>query len=209
MARTIAIFGGTFDPVHHGHLIVARSIAEQRGLGRILLQPAASPPHKPGPEATGSQRLEMLRLAMAGQEVLGISDIELTGEGPSYTIDAVERLAGRWGDSEIRWIIGADMLDDLPNWHRAEELVERIGFLIAARPGWQEKLAGAREKLSEAFGQAKARRICQGICPTPLIDISSTDIRHRCREHRSIRYLVPEAVEQYVRENRLYGDKVG
>lgn len=204
MAKTIAIFGGTFDPVHHGHLIVARSIAEKRGLERVLLQPAARPPHKPGPQATGPQRLEMLRLAMEGQNLLGISDIELSGQKPSYTIDAVERLRERHGDCEIRWVIGADMLDDLPNWHRAEELVERIGFLIAARPGWEQELAGARGKLTEAFGQAGARRICEGICPTPLIDISSTDIRDRCRQGRSIRYLVPEAVEAYVRRERLY-----
>jgi nicotinate-nucleotide adenylyltransferase len=204
VAKTIAVFGGTFDPVHHGHLIVARSIAEQRGLERILLQPAASPPHKPGAEASGAQRLDMLQRATAGQDLLGISDIELSGDGPSYTIDAVEKLSRIHGDCEIRWVIGADMLDDLPNWHKAEELVERIGFLIAGRPGWQEKLADARGKLTDAFGDRKAEEICEGICQAPLIDISSTDIRRRCRQGSSIRYLVPEAVEQYIRENRLY-----
>lgn len=204
MAQTVAIFGGTFDPVHCGHLIVARCAAEAANLPRILLQPAATPPHKPGPQARPEDRLEMLRLAVAREDRLDVSDIELSSPGPSYTIDAVERLAGLHPGCDLVWMIGADMLEDLPNWHRAQELVERIDFLIAARPGWEDEMRTSRQKLAEVFGRDRAERICSGIVETPRIEISSTDIRRRRRRGLSVGYLVPEAVEEYIREKGLY-----
>jgi nicotinate-nucleotide adenylyltransferase len=200
----MVIFGGTFDPVHNGHLIVARCIAESRDLPPVHLQPAASPPHKSSAQAEAGDRLEMLRLAVADEPRLAISDLELHRSGPSYTIDTVDAMLRRGLADRIHWIIGADMLADLPNWHRAGELVERIEFLIAARPGWDDKMPDIRGRLAEAFGEQLAKRILDGIVETPRIEISSTEIRERRGKGKSIRYLVPEAVRDYIRREGLY-----
>jgi nicotinate-nucleotide adenylyltransferase len=200
----MVIFGGTFDPVHNGHLIVARCIAESRNLPRVHLQPAASPPHKSSARAEAKHRLEMLRLAIADEPRLAVSDLELRRSGPSYTFDAVEAMLRQGVAERIHWVIGADMLADLPDWHRAAELVERIGFYIAARPGWDERMPDIRRRLAETFGDKSAGRILEGVVDTPRIEISSTEVRERCGKGLSIRYLVPEAVGDYIRRMGLY-----
>ena len=130
----LLVFGGTFDPVHNGHLIVARAVAEQRGFGRVVLIPAAAPPHKPGPAATGPQRLEMLQAAVAGEALFEVCDLELHRSGPSYTIDTVNALQEGAGNAlRIHLLIGTDMLRELPSWHRVAELLERAEILTALR----------------------------------------------------------------------------
>ncbi len=199
----IAFFGGTFDPVHHGHLIVARAIAEHRGFAKVAFIPAAVPPHKGQTHAVGEHRLAMLRAAVGAEDRFDVCDLELARPGPSYTFDTLGELRKRFG-AELHWILGADMLEDLPNWYRAGELMDRATFVIAGRPGWEERMDEVFDKLSRRFTPEQVDALRQGVVPVPLIDISSTDIRRRVREGLSIRYLVPEAVEHYIHEHRLY-----
>ncbi len=135
MARQVVIFGGTFDPVHHGHLIAARSVAEQLECEKVVLMPSASPPHKNAPLVTPADRLEMLRLAVGDDDLFEIDETELRRQGPSYTYDTLTQLHCRYGeDVELIWLVGLDMLLELGSWHRARDVVELARIVTACRP---------------------------------------------------------------------------
>lgn len=205
MAEEIACFGGTFDPVHHGHLIVARALAEARGLRNVTLIPTGSPPHKPPAAAAAEHRLAMLRLATEGEDLFDVSAVETERSGPSYTIDTVASLRESLPEgTKLSWVIGADMLGDLPSWYRVGELLDRVDLVVAVRPPWQERIDGILDALAETLGAERVERIRSGVVPTPLIDISSTEVRRRVSEGGSIRFLVPEAVRAYIEQNSLY-----
>lgn len=190
-------FGGSFNPVHHGHLICARAAAEAAGFDRVVLIPAAVPPHKPGSACLAGidDRLAMCRLAAGMQPGLfEVSDVEARRSGPSYTLDTVISLKSL-GWKDLHWLIGADMLQILPTWHRAEELLQEVQFWIMARPGWAFDFGS----LPPAF------RALEGhILPAPLLEISATDIRGRVQRGLPIDFLVPEAVGGYIRAHGLY-----
>ncbi|HEY8667474.1 MAG TPA: nicotinate (nicotinamide) nucleotide adenylyltransferase [Tepidisphaeraceae bacterium] len=189
-------FGGSFNPIHHGHLICARAVVEAAGFDKIVLIPSANPPHKPASTdlADAHHRRAMCRLAIADDNFFEIEELELQRTGPSYTIDTVRQLISQ-GWKEVYWLIGADMAKILPQWHQAESLLRETQFVLMARPGseidWQA--------LPPAF-----RSLRQQVVPAPLIDISATEIRRRIAHGQSIRYLTPPAVEQYIRDQRLY-----
>ena len=205
MAEPLVIYGGTFDPVHIGHMITARAVAEARGYEKILLLPAASPPHKPSAQAGPDDRLEMLRLTVADDPMFEVCDAELRRAGRSYTFDTLAQLReDRGADVDIHWIIGADMLDDLPNWHRAAEVVDQAQIVVAMRPPWHERIDHALANLADQLGTERARKIAEAIVSTPLIDISSTEIRRRAAAGLSLRYLVCPPVEKFIGEKRLY-----
>ncbi|MDY6912850.1 MAG: nicotinate-nucleotide adenylyltransferase [Planctomycetota bacterium] len=208
MLRYIALFGGTFDPVHNGHLIVARAVAEHCGFERVTFVPTANPPHKQAAQASGEDRLTMLRLATADEELFDICQVELARAGASYTFETLTELRRQHGpDVRLDWIIGADMLEDLPKWHRAAEVVEMATIIIAARP--PQRLERLFADLEKHFSSEQLSRLRQSVAPAPIVDISSTDIRDRIRGGKSIRFLVPEAVEQYIRQHRLYAAAQG
>lgn len=205
MASEMMILGGTFDPVHHGHLIIARSICEQRGARRVILIPTGTPPHKRPAIASAADRLEMLRLAVAGEDLFEISTLELDRQGPSYTLNTVmelQRIHGR--DDKLSWIVGEDMLADLPKWHRVGELLQLVDLVIAVRPPRDKSLETVFGNLAASLGDEQVSRLRQAVVASPLIDISSTQIRQRTKDGQSIRYLVPDAVEQYIRRRGLY-----
>lgn len=188
--------GGTFNPIHHGHLICARAVAEAKHYERVALIPTAISPHKPGsPDlAAATDRLEMCRLSVQDSAFFAVEDIELTRSGPSYTIDTARELTGRgWG--KVHWLIGADMLNYLPKWHLASQLIQEVEFVIIARPGmeldWQS--------LPVEFHYLK-----ENVVAAPLIDLSASDIRRRVAAGLSIDYLTPEPVCRYIRDRRLY-----
>jgi nicotinate-nucleotide adenylyltransferase len=189
-------FGGSFNPIHHGHLITARAVAEARGFNRVLLIPSSQPPHKRnnGDMADADARLAMCRLAVEGDPLFDVSDMELRRSGPSYTIDSVRELR-RQGWGRVHWLMGADMVEILPKWHEPQALLAEAEFVVMARPGW----AFDWERMPAEF-----RRLQQNVVPAPLLEISATDIRKRVREGRSIAYLVPERVREYIGRNRLY-----
>jgi nicotinate-nucleotide adenylyltransferase len=188
--------GGSFNPIHHAHLICARAAAEAVGLSRVLLIPSRQPPHKiVGTDlASAEDRLAMCRLAVAGDSFFEVSDIEVNRDGPSYTIDTVRQFkAGGW--PEVHWLIGADMVRILPQWHEPLSLIREARLILMARPGWSFDW----DTLPPAYRPLQAN-----VVPAPLLDISATAIRQRVRAGRPIDYLTPEPVVRYIRERQLY-----
>ena len=205
MNDPIVLFGGTFDPVHNGHLIIARAVGEQRGYRKITLVPSSRGPHKGPAAASDADRVKMLQLAVEGDDLFEVSQIELQRPAPSYTYDTLREIRESCGaDRPIDLIIGADMLADLPNWYRADDVVKLARLVIAARPPWDQQSAEIADLLDERFGKCLAEDMIEGICKTPLIGISSTDIRQRLGEGLSVRYMVPDAVGEYIKKHNLY-----
>lgn len=196
----IGIMGGTFDPIHLGHLATAESVREIFTLDEILFIPAARPPHKRGKLVTDERhRLEMTILATQSNKFFKVSDMELKRTGLSYTLDTMNELYKIFGDStELFFIIGADSLADLSKWHAAKELVEKCHFIATTRQGVDVNFSA----VENFFGAAAKEHIHR--VTTPGLEISSTDIREKVRLGRSIKYLVPEAVEEYILRTRLY-----
>ncbi|HOQ88030.1 MAG TPA: nicotinate-nucleotide adenylyltransferase [Phycisphaerae bacterium] len=203
MGNGIALFGGTFDPIHHGHLIVARAVVEQLGYARVVLIPAPNPPHKVGRELTdATHRLEMARRAVEGEPRFDVSDIELRRPGLSYTILTVEAFRRAVGpDVPLAWIIGGDSLPELHSWYRIGELVDACRIVTAVRAGYETPDLSA---LRRTLAPEQVDRLCRDILPTPVIEISATDIRRRVHDGESIRYLVPESVRAYIHDHNLY-----
>jgi nicotinate-nucleotide adenylyltransferase len=197
----LGVFGGTFDPVHLAHLIVAERCREAARLDRVLFVPAMQPPHKAGVPTPFERRVEMLELALAGSEHFAVDQAERERPGPSYTADLLAQLASRDAGAELFLILGGDSLAQLHQWYAPERIVALATLLVVARPGSEPPdLAGLRQRL----GLAAEAPLRVEVVPAPLLELSSSDIRQRCRLGQSIRYLVPRAVEVYIHERRLY-----
>lgn len=197
----LGILGGSFDPVHLGHLVMADVCREQLKLDEVWFVPAGHPPHKTDRElAPAKNRSEMLEFALAGIPEFQISDIELKKDSTSFTVETLEQLAAEEPERELFLIIGADSLHDFPTWKEPARIAELARIVVVNR-GRQDP--PALEEIEEKLGPEVADRI--RIVNIPGIDISSTDIRHRIRSGHSIRFLVPKAVEAYVNEHELYG----
>ncbi|MFO0879904.1 MAG: nicotinate-nucleotide adenylyltransferase [Gemmataceae bacterium] len=198
----IGIFGGTFDPVHQGHLILAEQAREQGGLDEVWFLPAPRPPQKRGQIISRFDiRVEMLALALAGHAAFRIDEREKDRHGPSYTVDTLAQLRDEYPQHRFHLIIGGDSLADLPTWHDPQGVVARAGLLVMPRPG--VPVLDART-LGERLGLPADRSPEVRIVQAPLIEISSRDLRQRVREQRSIRYLVPRSVEVFIRDRGLY-----
>jgi nicotinate-nucleotide adenylyltransferase len=197
----LGILGGTFDPIHHGHLVAAQEVAGSLALARVLLIPVRQPPHKEEePGASAEHRLAMVRLAAAGNPSFEVSTLEFDRSGPSYTVDTLRILASEQPDAELYFIVGMDSLADLPRWHDPGGILRLAHLVGVHRPGWcPESLSQLEAVVPEAAGRVQ-------IIEIPELDISSTDIRERIRTGRSIKYLVPDAVANYINEQGLYRD---
>jgi nicotinate-nucleotide adenylyltransferase len=192
----ILYFGGSFNPIHNGHLICARAAAEALGFPQVALIPSAQPPHKPRDAsiAPAAHRLAMCRLAVQNDPMFTVDDRELHRAGPSYTIDTVRTLR-QDGQENIHRLIGADMLAILPQWHQAANLLQEVQFILMARPGWRfqwRKLPASYQSLRDHVIQV------------PRIDISATQIRRRVALRLPISYLVPKGIQEYIDQHRLY-----
>ncbi len=203
MLSGIGLFGGSFNPIHVGHVVAARTVAEYLDLGRVILIPAGCPPHRwPGELADAEDRLEMVRLAVEPEPLLEAGGIELQQTGMTHAIRSVESYRARLGpDVRLHWIIGADLLPHLAGWHRIAELADLCQIVTAIRAGFDPP---ALEPLSHVLRPDQIARLRSGFIPTPRMDVSSTEIRWRVREGRSIRCLVPDAVAAYIACRRLY-----
>lgn len=205
MPERILLFGGSFDPVHNGHLIVSRAHAEQCGFDRVTLVPAASAPHKDGAAASARDRLEMLKLAIAGDAFFDISTLELDRPAPSYTYDTLIQLRQTYGPGvQLNWLIGADMLEDFPSWRRAGEVAKLAKIVVTVRPPWDERISEILTGLKGRIGADVLQDLENALVKGPLIDISSTQIRQRVRQGQSIRYLIPDGVLDYIASRKLY-----
>jgi nicotinate-nucleotide adenylyltransferase len=186
--KKIAIYGGTFDPVHHAHLILAREAIETLDLDKVILVPAAiSPLKKAAPVVSGEVRLAMLRAAIKGEPEFEVDECELLRPPPSYTIDTVEEIRRRECDGVLYCLIGEDNVEQLPQWHRFTELEKMVRFVVLDRSGKQP---------THSYQLIHHR-----------IDISATDIRRRVAQNESIRYLVPESVEEIIQRKKLYREQ--
>ena len=192
--KKIAVMGGTFDPIHYGHLAAAEAARATLGAGRAVFVPSGRPPHKDNMLITLSEhRYRMCELATAGNPAFTVSKTEIERPGASYTVDTIRELKRSEPDgTEIYFITGADSLKEILSWRDAEELVTLCNFVSATRPGYK----------NETFDMKISPRIT--FIETPALDISSSDIRERVRKKWPVRYLLPEPVREYIDENNLY-----
>jgi len=198
----IGIFGGTFDPVHYGHLLLAESAREQCRLDEVQFVPAATPPHKQGQAVTPAEaRLDMLRLAVGGHETFRVCDSEIRRGGVSYTVDTLADLRQKHPEAELFLLVGADTLVDLPNWREPERVLELAVPVVVGRPGSAEPDYGVLAALVSSDRLATFRQ-CR--VEMPAIGISSRDLRFRAAEGRSLRYQTPRGVEAYISAHGLY-----
>jgi nicotinate-nucleotide adenylyltransferase len=202
MQQRIGIFGGTFDPIHLGHLILAEQCREQARLDQVWFVPAARPPHKlDRPLTRFDQRVEMIALAIAGQPAFRIDELEKDRPGPSYTADTLHELHTLHSEAEFWLLIGSDTVADLPQWHAPQQIVEQAGLVVTARPGHPIPTA---EEIRGLLRLPEGVLLRYQTVESPLIDLSSRDLRRRAHSGRSLRYFVPRAVECYIHEKRLY-----
>ncbi|WP_025902158.1 nicotinate-nucleotide adenylyltransferase [Tatumella sp. UCD-D_suzukii] len=214
MSELQAIFGGTFDPVHYGHLRTVEALAALTGLQKVTLLPNNVPPHRPQPVASPRQRLEMLRCAIAGSLLFDIDDRELHRDAPSWTVTTLRSLrAERGPDQPLAFIIGQDSLLSLNKWHRWEELLSLSHLLVCRRPEYPEQPAS--EELRhwiDTHAAQESRQLRQQPCglifqaETPLWPVSATAIRHRLQQNLSCEGLLPPSVINYITRSGLYRD---
>jgi nicotinate-nucleotide adenylyltransferase len=195
----IGILGGSFNPPHLAHLVCASEAVAQLELDRVLLTPVAAPPHKdaecdPGAE----QRLELCRLAIEGDDRLGVCDVEVRRGGPSYTVDTLRELHARDPEDDLTFIVGGDVALGLPTWHEPEAVLGLARLAVAERSGAGRKDVAAR--LVERFADASPPVFFD----MPRLDISSSQIRRRIAQGRPIRYLVPDPVAEHIARGKLY-----
>lgn len=200
----LGVYGGSFDPVHYGHLLLAETCREACGLDEVWLVPNANPPHKRGATLTPvRQRLEMLELALGDAPGLRVSAIEAERDGLSYTVETLEQLHRERPERELYFLMGADSLQDLPTWREPERICQLATLLIVGRPGMSiPDLSVLEQYLAPDRIDAVRRHYVE----MPLIALSSTDLRQRIRSGKSIRFRTPRAVEEYIRYHHLYGD---
>ncbi len=211
----IGIFGGTFDPVHFGHLRPALELFERLGLEELRLIPAGLPPHRRAPRADSSQRLEMLQRAVAGQPGFILDKREIERQGPSYMVDTLAELREELGGRRpLCLLLGMDAFLGLSSWHRWQEIPRLAHLVVSHRPGWlpehlddhggplAELAAGALVDDPQALRGSPAGRVFMQ--PVTQLDISSTRIRALIRQQKSPRYLLPDEVWAYIQEQRLY-----
>ncbi|MBN2685527.1 MAG: nicotinate-nucleotide adenylyltransferase [Pontiellaceae bacterium] len=198
----VGIIGGSFDPIHLGHLVIAQDALERLELDEIVFIPAAIPPHKLHLERVGAEhRLRMVELAIEGDHRFSVSDIELIRGGISYTIDTVQALQASRPDVDWMLIVGSDTLVDLHHWHRIEDLLDLCNIASFLRPG-ESSLDRIAEKIE--LPEHRKAQLLNHVIEAHLIEISSTEIRMRVAEGLGIRYLVPPEVEMYICEHGLY-----
>jgi nicotinate-nucleotide adenylyltransferase len=200
---SLGIMGGTFDPIHHGHLSIAEEAREALGLERVLFIPAATPPHKPGrPVTDASHRIAMTRLAIAGNDAFAVSDIEIARGGASYTVDTLAALAETASPSapEPWFILSVEALAEFPAWRRPDRILELARLAVVPRAGYDALDGGWVE------ATFPGRRDRVGFLPGPLLPISGSVVRRRAAAGRSVRYLVPDAVAAYITQHALYSD---
>mgnify|MGYP001431057345 CR=1 FL=1 len=199
--KRIGFFGGTFDPIHHGHLILASYAASSAGLDRLLFAPAATPPHKDRKITDVSHRIEMLLRAIDTDERFEMTTVDLDRDGPHYSVDTLAILKQSFPDAELFFLMGSDSYRDLPRWYEPMRLFDHASLLVGRRPNSSYD----QDALFRALPPA---RTMTEFVDIPLIEISSTEVRKRVSEQLPIDYLVPHRVQEYIETNGLYLDAV-
>lgn len=197
--KKYGIFGGSFNPIHYGHLMICEYIKEEMGLDKVIFIPTGNPPHKEI-GVSAEDRYEMVKLAISPNPDFEISDIETTRVNLSYTVDTIRELKKIYKEEKLYFLIGLDSLCQLKTWKKIGDLSQEIEFVVALRPGYidKEEINNEIDFLRENFGT----RI--NLIKTPLYEISSTDLRERIHEGKSLRYLIPKRVLDYIEESGFY-----
>ncbi|NMO94879.1 nicotinate-nucleotide adenylyltransferase [Paenibacillus lemnae] len=193
------IMGGTFDPIHIGHLMAAEAARDACGLEEVWFMPSHTPPHKQQAGVTGEMRLDMTEKAISSNPHFRLLDVEVKRQGVSYTVDTIRDLKKEWPEHDFHFIIGADMVNYLPKWNRIQELADMLSFIGLNRPGSPLD--------TEQLPDFLKRRV--HIVDMPMLDISSSDIRHKAENGESIRYMVPDPVYEYISRSGIYGVQSG
>lgn len=194
--KKIGIMGGTFDPIHVGHLMIAEAVWDEYNLEKVIFIPSANPPHKHDVLTSAKHRFNMTLLATCSNPHFEVSTIEMDRVGPSYTIDTIKALKKMYGDdTDFYFIIGADCIHELPTWHKIDELLKICKFIATKRPSYDFDLSIIEKEFSDYNIQ---------LLETPELEISSTDIRQRIKKGYSIQYITTEQVQQYIRKEELY-----
>lgn len=211
-SRLTALYGGTFDPIHYGHLKPVEALAKQVALQHVTIMPNNVPPHRQQPLANSQQRKAMVELAIAGKPLFRLDDRELQRETPSYTVETLEQLRAEIGATQpLAFIIGQDSLLNLQRWHRWETLLTLCHLLVCQRPGYSLTMNTPAEQqwldahLASSVEQLHARPAGKiYLAQTPLYDISATNIRQRLEQHLPCDDLLPPAVAEFIRQHHLY-----
>lgn len=195
----VGVLGGTFDPIHLGHLVAAEEVRAQLRLDRVVFVPAGLPPHKLTEYVSSvAHRLAMVKLAITSNPYFTVSRVDIDRFGPCYTVDTIELLRDEWGgDVELYFILGSDSLADIVTWHQPERLIRLCRLAVMERPGYRVDV----EELERLLPGITSRI---HFINSPQLDISSTDIQRRVRQGLPIKYQVPEAVADYIYEHELY-----
>ena len=193
------MLGGTFNPVHHAHLFTAEHVAARLGLHRVLLVPAQQSPLKSPAPIPAADRLAMLQRAIAGNPLLAVSTVDVERPAPSYTVDTIALLAQQHSGVELFLILGVDAIQDLLEWRDPERLLDLCRLAVVSRPGF---VLAIPPEVAAGLGRRAARIT---LLDMPLLEISSTDLRRRFAAGQPVRYLLPAAVEDYIRERGIYG----
>ena len=202
--RKTALFGGTFDPIHLGHTTVAAAACESVGADKVIFVPARRSPLKAFfPEASDEDRLEMIKLATSDNKMFGFSNYELKKTGPSYTLETVRYFRQQFrNDVSILWFMGADTLEDLPHWYGITELIDECNLSVMYRAGFAPP---DFTKFIPLWGEQRVGKLQRNVIETPLVDISSTEIRKRLASGKEVTGMISPKVLHYIREKRLYG----
>ncbi|ERT58419.1 nicotinate-nucleotide adenylyltransferase [Megasphaera vaginalis (ex Srinivasan et al. 2021)] len=194
----LGIMGGTFNPIHFGHLLIAEEARQQLHLDRILFIPSYATPNKDICGATAEERLAMVRLAVDSNPHFVVSDMEIRRKGPSYTVDTLRLLRTVYGkDSGLYFISGTDTIHDLPNWHKPEDVLRLCYFVGASRPDGTEEI----EPIITKYGDLGCKIIPLAV---PELEISSTEVRRRLQAGLSVRYMIPDNVADFIYKNGVY-----
>ena len=199
--KKIGVFGGTFNPIHYGHLVLAEHVRDISGLDRVILLPANISPFKGNEKMpSGEERVNMARLAVGEYNGIAVSDFEVKRGGFSYTYDLLELLAAEFDDvDKLYFIAGADSVLEMEKWRDSEKMLSKYGIIAGTRPGFDNS------RLMDFAGYLKKKYGTDiEVDEVPLLDISSTDIRERCASGRSVKYLLPDAVIDYIAEKGFY-----
>jgi nicotinate-nucleotide adenylyltransferase len=197
----IGVFGGTFDPIHFGHLLLAEQARDAAGLDKVIFIPAGSPPFKQEADVSdGEHRYRMVQLAIEDNDRFHVSDMEIKRRGISYTVTTLDQCRNHWGEeAEIYFIVGTDAFLSMGKWVQAERLLQEYPVIVGSRAGSRDE---ERDKLADKFRREYGAEII--VAFMPKIEISSTDIKSRLLAGRSLRYILPAKVEEYIKEKGLY-----
>jgi nicotinate-nucleotide adenylyltransferase len=214
--RSVGILGGTFNPPHLGHVALARYAREQLALERVLLMPAHLPPHKSPQQDPGAQhRLDMCRLAVAGEPGVSVSSLEINRPGPSYTVDTLNALHASHPDAELTFIVGADIARTLPSWREPTKVLELARVAVGARTGASDQevleTVASLSRSPESGGVPRSQSSAGEVrfLRMPILEVSSSIVRERVARGENVEQLVGPAVARYISEHGLYGSRAG